>query len=748
MNSDALMNHNKLHSVSEARGKMKAGNLRIASAIARRFAVVAICPVALLAWASTLHAAKLYVPNGSFESPATDLADSRMDAWQKAPEPGWYMGGGGFPWDQLMGQFLNTPNGSPNHIDNMDGSQAAFMFALPDVAIQQDYNSLSGTNIAPSHQFNARFETGKAYALTVGLLGGGGGMSNGVTFEISLYYRDVAGNVITFARTTITNSQALFPTNTHFIDFQVRTPSVQASDAWAGKHIGIRLASTVGFDLQGGYWDVDNVRLSESVVPNGSFESPATDLADSRMDAWQKAPEPGWYMGGGGFPWDQLMGQFLNTTNGSPNHIDNVEGNQAAFIFALPDVAIYQDYSSIVGTNTAPTHDFNAKFQAGKSYSLTVGLLGGGGGMSNGATFEISLYYRDAASNRMTVASTTITNTSFSFPTNTHLTDFQVLVPTVQTGDAWTGKNIGIRLASTVGFDLQGGYWDVDNVRLVESLVPNASFESPGTDLADPRIDGWQKSSEPPWYMGGGGFPWDQLMGQFLNTTNGSPNYIDNLEGKQAAFLFALPNVAIFQDYSTIFGTNLAPTHDFSAMFEAGKSYNLTVGVLGGGGGMSNGVTLQISTYFRDAASNMVIIATTSVTNSKSLFPTNTHFTDFNVQVPTVKETDPWAGKYIGVQLASTVGFDLQGGYWDVDNVRLRVVQDPILTGFTWTNSQSQFNLQSAPGRFEILASANIALPSSNWTSLGAITNSSGSFSFKDTNATFVSRFYQARQSP
>ncbi len=671
-----------------------------------------------------------------------------MDGWQKAAEPAWYMGGGGFPWEQLMGQFLNTTNGSANHIDNMDGSQAAFMFALPEVAIQQDYNSLSGTNLAPSHQFNARFESGKAYALTVGLLGGGGGMSNGVTFEISLYYRDVAGNVITFATTTITNSQALFPTNTHFIDFQVRTPFVQASDAWAGKHIGIRLASTVGFDLQGGYWDVDNVRLSESIVPNGSFESPATDFADARVGAWQKASEPGWYMGGGGFPWDQLMGQFLNTTNGSPNRIDNVEGNQAAFIFALPDVAIFQDYNSIGGTNTAPTHGFNAKFQAGKSYSLTVGLLGGGGGMSNGVMFEISLYYRDAASNRVTIASTTITNTSFLFPTSTHLTDFQVLVPIVQTGDAWAGKNIGIRVASTVGFDLQGGYWDVDNVRLVESLVPNASFESPGTDFADPRMDGWQKSSEPPWYMGGGGFPWDQLMGQFLNSTNGTPNHIDNLEGNQAAFLFALPNVAIYQDYNTIFGTNLTPTHDFNATFDAGKSYNLTVGVLGGGGGMSNGVTLQISTYYRDPASNRVVVASTTITNSRTLFPTNTHLTDFNVQVPTVMASDPWAGKHMGVQLASTVGFDLQGGYWDVDNVRLRVVQDPILTGFTRTNSQSQFTLQGAPGRFEILTSTNIALPSSSWTSLGVITNSSGSFPFTDTSATFVSRLYQARQSP
>src|SRR5712671_4775802 len=77
-----------------------------------------------------VRADALNVPNASFESPQTPFADPRMDEWQKAPEPPWYMGGGGFPWEQLMGQFLNAPDGdTTNHIDNMDGAQAAFLFA-------------------------------------------------------------------------------------------------------------------------------------------------------------------------------------------------------------------------------------------------------------------------------------------------------------------------------------------------------------------------------------------------------------------------------------------------------------------------------------------------------------------------------------------------------------------------------------------------------------------------------------------
>ena len=691
-----------------------------------------------------LQSQTIFVPNGSFESPPTDFASPFMDGWQKAPQPFWYTDPF-FPWEQLMGQFLNTSNGSPSHIDNVEGSQATYLFALPGVALFQDYNTLSGTSLTPSRQFNAQFEAGKSYALTVGVLGGGGGMSNGATFEISLYYRNVASNIVTIAATTITNTPALFPTNTHFIDFQVRMPFVKASDAWAGKRIGIQLASTVGFDRLGGYWDVDNVRLTESVVPNHSFESPATDFASPLIDGWQKAPQPFWYSDPF-FPWDQLMGQFLNTSNGSPSHIDNVEGQQAVYLFALPDVALFQDDNSIGWTNAGPAHKFNAKFEPGKSYALTVGVLGGGGGMSNGATFGISLYYRDASSNAVMVATTTITNTPALFPTNTHFTDFQARVSQVKSNDAWAGKSIGIRLASTVGFDRLGGYWDIDNVRLTESVLPNHSFESPDTDFASPLVDGWQKAPQPFWYTDPF-FPWDQLVGQFLNTPKGSPNHIDNVDGEQAVYLFALPDVALFQDYISTGGTNTSPTHDFSLKYEAGNFYNLVAGVLGGGGGMSNGATFAISFYYRDAASNRVTIASTTITNSATLFPTNTHLTDFLAQVPAVKGGEAWAGRPVGIQLASTVGFDRLGGYWDVDNVRVQVVRDPLLKGATVkTNQQFQFTLQSAPGRYEILSSASVTLPVSGWTSLGVVTNFTGGVPVTDTNSGH--RFYQVRTSP
>ncbi|HTD68207.1 MAG TPA: hypothetical protein VK846_16905 [Candidatus Limnocylindria bacterium] len=132
-----------------------------------------------------------------------------------------------------MGQFLNTSNGAPDHIDNVDGRQAAYLFALPDVALFQDYNSVGGFDVMPTHDFDTKFTVGKSYALTVGVLGGGGGMSNGAMFEISLYYRDAASNIVTVSATTITNTKTLFPTNSHFIDFQTRVASARhAKRAW------------------------------------------------------------------------------------------------------------------------------------------------------------------------------------------------------------------------------------------------------------------------------------------------------------------------------------------------------------------------------------------------------------------------------------------------------------------------------------------------------------------------------------
>jgi len=494
-------------------------------------------------------------------------------------------------------------------------------------------------------------------------------------------------------------------------------------------------------------------------VPNSSFESPAAPqvnpYAGPDLDYWQKAPQPSWYYPSNNFdtPWEDLMGAFFNVPYPG-TFIDNCDGMQASFLFALPDAALFQDYDTIYGTNTVPSHAFNAKFHPGRAYNLTVGLIGGGGNMQPGATFELSLYYRDAGGNLVPVAVTTVTNSPDLFPTNTHFVDFQVHVPTVHASDAWAGKNIGIKLASTVGFDIAGGYWDVDNVRLSEVIeIPNGSFESPVVPpvnpYAQPDMDYWQKSAQPAWYYPSNNFdtPWDYLMGEFYNVPFPG-TFIDNCDGAQAAFIFAVPDAAIFQDYDTVYGAITTPSHAFNVLYTPGKRYTVTAGFIGGGGNMQSGVTIQLGLYYRDANSNLVTIATTTVTNSPTTFLTNTHFVDFQARLPGVQVTDASAGKNIGIQLLSTATFFNAGGYWDVENVRLLEETETELLNVGLTNGHFQATLMSEPGlKFEIQSAANPGSTAS-WSSLATITNVSGTTVFVDSAIAIGTKFYRARQVP
>ena len=282
--------------------------------------------------------------------------------------------------------------------------------------------------------------------------------------------------------------------------------------------------------------------------------------------------------------------------------------------------------------------------------------------------------------------------------------------------------------------------------------LPNASFESPVVPIdltpAIPDMDYWQKSPPPSWYVPSEHdyYPWETRMGTFYNFP--VDTFIDNCDGTQAAFLFAFPDVAIFQDYDSLYGTNTAPSHAFNAKFNVNRAYSFTVGVIGGENtGLYDGATLQLSLYYRDASSNMVIVAATTITNSAQLFPTNTHLVDFSVYVPGVRASDAWAGQNIGVQIASTVSSNQASGYWDVDNARLTETLVPALTNLGITNSQFGFTLQSQPGlRFDILATTNLASPISNWINLGTLSNVAGAATFLDPATNLTRRFYRARQ--
>jgi hypothetical protein len=229
----------------------------------RYAARAAVIVMVAAGWANTLQAASVYVPNASFESPQTAFVDVNIDSWRDSPKPWWYDESGGNFWSQLTGVFLNLPPEDPSSIDNCDGEQAAWVFAVPEVELFED--------------LTATFEIGRSYHLTVGIIGGGGNMKDSVPIEIRLYYRDGEDNKVTVGATTFTYDSETGYVK-HFKDVQLDIPPVVDTDPWAGKSIGVQIISTLSFpeDLDpvtgraGGFWDLDNVRLTKS-LPGPDF---------------------------------------------------------------------------------------------------------------------------------------------------------------------------------------------------------------------------------------------------------------------------------------------------------------------------------------------------------------------------------------------------------------------------------------------------------------------------------------------
>ena len=275
--------------------------------------------------------------------------------------------------------------------------------------------------------------------------------------------------------------------------------------------------------------------------------------------------------------------------------------------------------------------------------------------------------------------------------------------------------------------------------------IPNASFELPVVayeDLASTNMISWE--TFPPQA--------DGAIGVFVNNpayTNDVPDdYIYNCNGTQAAFIFNYPGLALFQDYDAVDSTGAA-SHAFSAKFEVGKGYRLLAGIIVSTNfyGTPPGSTLQMSLYYRDSSSNMVTIATTNIVYDTSIFTSITNFVDFELDTPPVQATDLWAGQHIGIQFLSTYSPDPGAGYWDLDNVRLSDVLAPVLVNPGMTNDQFQFTVLSEPGVvFQTLATTNLSLPMTNWTSLATLTNTTGSIRFVDSTTGLRQRFYRLRQ--
>jgi len=243
---------------------------------------------------------------------------------------------------------------------------------------------------------------------------------------------------------------------------------IQKKDAvWAVAGMGLTVVTSHAANLP-----VPNYSFASPTVPN---ESPWT--TGGGATDWQEAPAPAWFLGDGytSADWAANAGVFLNVP-WAP--VDNLVGSQAAFIMSVPGVELYQDL---------PTY----QYQVGRSYQLTVAACGGGDPdygytMQGNATLDFRLYYRDpsiaSGDNRVTIGDVAATFPAGGNQTISHLTDYTLTLPAVQATDPCAGQDIGIQLISNV---FGGGFWDVDDVRLVSAMKGDANYDGTvdNTDL-------------------------------------------------------------------------------------------------------------------------------------------------------------------------------------------------------------------------------------------------------------------------
>ncbi len=570
-------------------------------------------------WAAVpVKSASISIENASFELPVVD-----PNAFKALPYvDGWIETDLDILSSANTGVFPNTPAGSPDHIANADGNQLAFLGSQTGNALEQNLTAV--------------YKSGCEYRLSVAIgISSLFPPSSEEPIELALYYcdpNDPNEHLDIVSRTIDTEGLS----STQLQDFSVYLPRINSSDSWAGMSIGIAIRAT---GEAGGFWDIDNVRLEESVsasifIENASFESPLIDSNTSdtipAVDLWTELDI------------DNISGTntgvFLNTSANNPNHTTNADGNQLAFLGSQEGNALKQD--------------LEARYQLGTGYRLTIGVAISG--MSSPSVvepvdnLELALYYYNG-NEPIDIVQETIPATDKS---STVLEDISVHLPTVMPEALWIDHPIGIAIRAA---GQSGGFWDLDNVRLEEfypvSLpVANASFELPVVDPegypASPVIEMWTELDLDVFASAN--------TGVFLNTPVGSEDHMNNADGKQLVFLGSQKGNGLEQD--------------LSVSYSPGSTYRLTVGVgtsMRFPPSMTEPVdNLELAFYFRDGNEPVDIVKEiVPATGLSSRF-----LRDFSVYLPPVDANDPWVGKPIGIAMRSA---GAAGGYWDLDNVRL-----------------------------------------------------------------------------
>jgi hypothetical protein len=469
------------------------------------------------------------------------------------------------------------------------------------------------------------------------------------------------------------------------------------------------------------------VSATDISIPNYSFEQPVVPDGVPAYPvhvAWTQTPKRPDYVEVPPFTWNVLTGVFPNQPAGSADRIENMDGNQAAYLFAETENGIYQELP--------------AKFEAGFSYRFTVGLTGSPNSpLTEGSSLDLTFYYRDAGGAIVPVFTRMVNYHAATMGGGTNLVDFSVQIPATATASAALGKSIGVLIKSTA-LENKGGVWDIDNARLAATReyfdVPNFSFENPPVPPgapASPVLDAWQKFSKPAYWDEAAFGAWDNIIGAFPNQPADQQGYIPNMNGAQAAYLFNTPGSGIFQD--------LALNYDIDA------AYTLTVGVAGSVfRPLPPNSPLAVEFYYRDAQNTIVPIMAKTVFYTPQNFPTTTNFYDFSVTTPPVFANAPWANQPIGIRIYSAVGFDAADGVWDVDNVRLTLAFGVKLLVSLEDNQVRITWSGDANHTYQLMRTEDFI----TWTPLALTPGVDGDMQTVVSTSDFAHAFYTVRASP
>ncbi len=189
-------------------------------------------------------------------------------------------------------------------------------------------------------------------------------------------------------------------------------------------------------------------------VPNSSFEQviPPEAPAWPFFEEWQKFPKPAdWNEAVYGPFDDNSTGVFPNPPAGQFGHIENLAGNQAAYIFSVAGYGFFQKLT--------------ASYQPNSIYTLTAALVGSAyRPLPAEGTLAISLFYSTPEGGKVAIATRVVKGSELA--SATHTTDFSIASPTVPSGSPWVGQPIGVSFISTASLEAAGGVWDIEDIRM------------------------------------------------------------------------------------------------------------------------------------------------------------------------------------------------------------------------------------------------------------------------------------------